>query len=372
VAELAIVGQDPGFGGGMRTMTEELLLAARSLDRPPQLHYLRYPRLDGARRSSPIDGEGVRPLVPGLDAVNVVAASAVIGRQIRHESSAFVCAAVASHGFGAVVARRPFACWVATTLVDEWAAQLHGLPRSRRLARRAGGPLLRSLERSTLRRAAVVWATSPAARTLVAEAGGLRAEQVRHVPIPIDTNTFTPMPDAEWQTALERPELIFVGRADDPRKNLPLLLDAFARLRERRPETRLSLVGDPPRVPLPDGVAVLGRVPSVAEPLRRAALFVLPSLQEGFGIVVAEALACGVPVLVTPCGGPEELVRDSEGGEVLSSFDPDELAQRAEGLLGDHERLTRMRQRGRDYVLREHDRARLGAALAETLALLEP
>ena len=51
------------------------------------------------------------------------------------------------------------------------------------------------------------------------------------------------------------------------------------------------LVGDPPQGPLPDGVAALGRVPSVAEALRRAALLVLPSLQEGFGIVVAEALA---------------------------------------------------------------------------------
>ena len=80
---------------------------------------------------------------------------------------------------------------------------------------------------------------------------------------------------------------------------------------------------------------------SVAETLRRASLFVLPSLQEGFGIVVAEALASGVPVLVTPCGGPEDLVRDSHGGEVLSGFDPRELADRALALLGSPSRLRK-------------------------------
>jgi D-inositol-3-phosphate glycosyltransferase len=112
-------------------------------------------------------------------------------------------------------------------------------------------------------------------------------------------------------------------------------------------------------------------VASVAEILRRATLFVLPSLQEGFGIVVAEALASGIPVLVTPCGGPEDLVRDSHGGEVMSSFDPEELAERAEALLRDAERLGEMRRSGRTYVVREHDPARLRDALAEALEVLD-
>ena len=118
---------------------------------------------------------------------------------------------------------------------------------------------------------------------------------------------------------------------------------------------------------MPDGVDVLGEVPSVSEPLRRASLFVLPSLQEGFGLVVAEALASGVPAVVTPSGGPEELIRASGGGEVLSGFEADEFAERLEALLSDQDRLVEMRRRGHAYVVREHDPAHLRAALESAL-----
>src|SRR5262249_9158098 len=149
---------------------------------------------------------------------------------------------------------------------------------------------------------------------------------IRVVRIPVDVNRFAALPDDEWESLLDAPKLLFVGRADDPRKNIGLLLEAYTLVRTRLPSCTLTLAGAPPLRPLPAGVEAGGVVPSVAEVLRRASLLVLPSLQEGFGIVVAEALASGVPVLVTPCGGPEELVRSSHGGEVLTGFDPEELA----------------------------------------------
>ena len=82
-------------------------------------------------------------------------------------------------------------------------------------------------------------------------------------------------------------------------------------------------------------------MPSVAAHLRRATLFVLPSWQEGFGIAAAEALATGLPVVTTPSGGPEALVRDSGGGVVLEGFSAEELASTVRELLADPPRLER-------------------------------
>ena len=92
-----------------------------------------------------------------------------------------------------------------------------------------------------------------------------------------------------------------------------------------------------------------------------------PRYQEAFGIVVAEALAAGVPVVTTPSGGPESLVEESGGGVVLSGFSPDELAETVRGLLADPGRLAEMRRRGREYVAREHSPERFRELLAAAL-----
>jgi glycosyltransferase involved in cell wall biosynthesis len=371
VSDLAIVGQDPGFAGGVLAQTEALWQAARSLGREPELHYLRYRRLDASRGASSLDGHAVSPLVPGVEIVNVLAAAAVIAPRIRDARARFVCAAGASNGFGAVLAHKPFGCWISTSLADESRSRRPGVDRSRRVARAASAPGLLLLERSTVRAARVRWTISPASRDALAAAAGIPASEIRVVPIPIDARQYTPLPDDEWDRGLDAPELIFVGRADDPRKNIGLLLDAFVRIRSSVPNATLKLVGSRPRRPLPAGVEAIGTIDSVADVLRRASLLVLPSLQEGFGIVVAESLAAGVPTLVTPCGGPEDLVRSSGGGAVLSSFDDVELADRAVAFLTDRERLFQMRRRGREYVISEHNPTHLQTALAEALRELD-
>lgn len=341
--DLVVLGQDPRFGGGASAQTEAFLDGARALGREPALLYAPHPTFDG--RWATLDK---------IEAVRQLRAGRRLAARARAARSVWVAATIATNGLAAARSGRPYRCWLGTSLADEWAARARGLDPVRRLAQRLNAPPLQAIERRVIRGAERVYATSPSSRAAVAAAGGLDEETIGLLPIPIDNERFSPEPDERWRERLSAPTIVFVGRTDDPRKNLQLLLDALPAIRARVPGARLQLIGSPP-------------VASVAEALREASLFVLPSWQEGFGIVAAEALASGVPVVTTPSGGPEHLVRESGGGRVLEGFEPDELADAATALLGDVATLMRMRASGREYVVREHSPARfrelLGAAL---------
>jgi glycosyltransferase involved in cell wall biosynthesis len=387
-SDVAIVAEDPWLLGGLRSHALGLWRSLSELGRNPHLFYLSRTRsVSGLRRVVALRSreEAYPPLVGttypcflrGLPAPNHILGAARIAGSIRASRSIFVLATAGYQGYGAVLSGRPYACWLGTGLMDEWEARRGRTARSRRVAFGLNGPLLQRLEREVIREAALVFATSPASRRTIASAGALPLDSVRILPIPIDAAAFAPEPDEVWQRRLEQPTIVFVGRADDARKNVGLLLEAFRALHTRVPEARLRIIGRPPphalRARIGERVELLGEVESVVDHLRTGSLFVLPSLQEGFGIAVAEALACGVPAVVTPSGGPEALVRNSGSGVVLTSFAVEELVEAMAALLGDQARLATMRASGRDFVVREHApervRQRVAAALAELDAL---
>jgi glycosyltransferase involved in cell wall biosynthesis len=84
-------------------------------------------------------------------------------------------------------------------------------------------------------------------------------------------------------------------------------------------------------------------------------------------MVVAEALASGVPAVITPSGGPEEIVRTSGAGRVSSGWSARELADGILALLGDLNALTAARKAGRSYVERELTRERFRTILSDAI-----
>jgi glycosyltransferase involved in cell wall biosynthesis len=352
--DLAVLSQDPRFGGGGLAHVDAFIAAVTALGRTPSVLQEPHPGLGGPRFTW-----------RRIEALRQLSAARRLTAAARAARSLWIVATHAHTGAAALRAERPYTAWIATSLDAEWHARRAGLPLSRRLAFDLNAPLLRRLERDVLRHASRVFAISPVT------AAALPVANVEVLRIPVDIERLFPEPDSAWLERLNAPVVIFVGRGDDPRKNIRLLLDAWPAIRGQIPDARLRLIGRPPVVALPQGVDSIGEVTSIADELRSASVFVLPSFQEGFGLVVAEALAAGVPVIVTPCGGPEELVQSSGGGEVLSGFDSRELAERVVALLRDEVRIQEMRWRGRDYVVRVHDPARLRAALVEAFRVVD-
>lgn len=174
------------------------------------------------------------------------------------------------------------------------------------------------------------------------------------VPVPVDTDFYRP------GEGNPRGHVLFIGRLSDPRKNLGLLLEAFAIAGARSPSLRLALVGsgDPA---LRDALArhpCAARIEwreNVSEDdklglLRSAIALVIPSHQEGFGIIGAEALACGTPVVSTPCGGPEDYVLPGRTGELLAGFSAPEMAGAILRLAGDPAARQRMSREARAFA----------------------
>lgn len=198
---------------------------------------------------------------------------------------------------------------------------------------------------------------------------------IRYAPPGVDAATFHPL--AGRDLAVD-PYVLCVGRLDDPRKRVELLLEAYARLvPELRQRVRLVLAGagEPPAA-FWTRAAVLGlreRVSYVASPdqvalvalYQHASVFALPSDEEGFGMVVIEAMACGVPVVATRCGGPDGIIADGIDGFLVPRDDAAAMAERMEKLLTDAELNRAMGQRARTTVEQRYEQGVAGAAFLE-------
>jgi phosphatidyl-myo-inositol dimannoside synthase len=173
------------------------------------------------------------------------------------------------------------------------------------------------------------------------------------------------------------PRMIFACRQLFPRKGIRFLIEAVAQLVPRFPDITLVLAGDgferPDLMALADRLGIasrvtfLGWVPNTALPpyYRAAAVSVIPSLEEGFGIPAAEAMGCNTPVVATDAGGLPEVVEHGVTGLVVPRGDAGALAQAIGELLDDPERRRRMGEAGRARALRLFDWDRTAEQLEE-------
>lgn len=194
-----------------------------------------------------------------------------------------------------------------------------------------------------------------------AESFGLDPSKARVIHPGIDPEFFCPPRHAAPSKTLR---MITVGSLVWV-KGTTYALQALRLLLDRGVSARLTVVGDGPErqqvlftvddLDLWNHVDLAGRLAPVAvrDRLRQSDVFVLPSLSEGFCNAAVEAMACGVPVVMTNCGGVREGVTDGVEGFIVPIRDPEAMAKALERLASDPDMRARMGQSGRARVLRQ-------------------
>ena len=243
-------------------------------------------------------------------------------------------------------------------LLSCWAAQgpivatFHtSNPRSRAMI--AAYPILQPALEKIRARIAV---SEYARRTLVEHLGG----DAVVIPNGVDVDFYARAePKREWQGGT----MGFIGRIDEPRKGLPVLIRALPAILAERPAARLLVVGrgdeEEAVASLPaamrDRVEFLGMISDQdkARMLRSVDLYVAPNTGgESFGIILVEAMAAGAPVLASDLDAFAQVLDQGDAGEMFTNEDADALAEAAVRLLGDPARRAELRTRGSAHVRR--------------------
>jgi glycosyltransferase involved in cell wall biosynthesis len=216
-----------------------------------------------------------------------------------------------------------------------------------------------------LRRANAIIAISEFTKRSLIEALRIPAERIHVVYSAVEHDRFRPMsvPDAfraKYGLSKEWCYVLYVG-SDDPRKNLRTLVRAFHLVKRQVGNVKLLKVGAPhflrerqqlliliEELGLQEDVLFFDHVPDEDLPLfyNVADVFVLPSLYEGFGLPVLEAMACGTPVVVTNSASLPEVIGDA--GCVARPSDVQELACQLQKVLREPEHRSCLRRAGEE------------------------
>ena len=227
---------------------------------------------------------------------------------------------------------------------------------------RVKGTYFRTMIPPTARHAARIIAISEASKQDVVTLLGTPTEKMEVTHLGVDLDVFCPgafkgqAGELEARDGVHRPYVLYVGKLE-PRKNLPVLIEAFASIAQEFPDHQLVLAGNPgwdyqvihemaARVSHGKRIQFTGFVSEVDLPVLYAGadLFVYPSSYEGFGIPVLEAMACGTPVITSNVSSMPEVAGDA--GLLVDPLDVAELTEAMRQMLSDSELRQQLREKG--------------------------
>lgn len=191
------------------------------------------------------------------------------------------------------------------------------------------------------------------------------------------TIVYTGAPISPKVASIKRsvPDTIVIGTAGRlvPLKGVAYLLRAVAALRSEFPSLRVEIAGSGPlqgdleleanQLGVREHVRFLGWRRDIGPVLRNWDIFVMPSLDEGFGLAVLDAMVEGLPVVGTSVGGIPELIEDGRTGFLVPPRDPAALAQRLRCLISEPERRRAQGAAGRERARSQFSAAQMVAQI---------
>lgn len=195
------------------------------------------------------------------------------------------------------------------------------------------------LDRLTLPLTAGIITVSDYLAREVASRGGQNIQTIYNGQLPL---TFSSRQQfrAQWQIPSEALLLGTIGRLH-PAKGQTYLIQAAARLHLKYPNLHLLIIGDGPLRPSLESelqqsglpYTLTGYIPQAHQALPALDLFVLPSLSEGMGLVLLEAMQAGVPIVASAVGGVPEVLREGKDGLLVPPGDPNLLLAACSQLI---------------------------------------
>ncbi len=222
--------------------------------------------------------------------------------------------------------------------------------------------------RTTFAKAAAVHCVSAATRN-DAEAWGLEPAKAVVIRPAVDSSYFRPAEEPRPGDGRAPLEIVTTGSLVGIKGHEYALL-AIRRILDRGVSAKFSIIGDGPErdrvqftvrdLGLEPHVRLLGRrtPDQVREMLRRSDVFLLTSLSEGISNAALEAMACGLPVVTTDCGGMREAVEDGVSGRVVPIRDTEALADALGRLASEPESGRTMGRAARARVVADFDSRR--------------
>jgi glycosyltransferase involved in cell wall biosynthesis len=225
--------------------------------------------------------------------------------------------------------------------------------------------LVNMLQRNLCNKSQKLIAVSKFSAASIVEEHRVPWKKVTVVPNGVDQEVFNPKVKGlemreRWGFSSER-VLLFTGRLDHS-KGLRYLMEAFNRIVQRVPDVKLVIVGEgilknqllqfAKKWKLQDSVKFTGRLDaeSLPEAYAAADIIVCPSLMEGFGLSLLEAMAMGKPCVAAASGGMMEIVTNGEDGVLVPPADSSALQRAIEMLLSDSNLCKRLGTAARKKV----------------------